>query len=423
MTFTESIIEQAALDWLSSIGYSFVYGPDIACDGVHPERPDYQSVLLPQRLQDAIARLNPNLPTSVCEDAFRQLIHLNQPSLILNNHSFHHLLVNGIPVEYKLPSGEDSTASVKLIDFDDPDNNDWLVVNQFTVVGPENINRRPDITVFINGLPIAVIELKNAADENATVWSAFNQLQTYKQQIPELFHYNELLIISDGLNARIGSLTAIKEWFLPWKTIEGEVPAPSRVTQLEVLLKGVFEKQRLLKFLRHFIMFEQDHGTPVSKIIAGYHQFHATNVAIQQTIRASQLVRAAAEGRGHYSATVKPIGTPGDHRIGVVWHTQGAGKSYTMVFYAGRLAVQPEMENPTIVVITDRIDLDGQLFGTFNRCCEVLRQIPEQAESREDLQRKLTGRASGGIIFTTIHKFLEEFGVLSDRHNIVVIAD
>lgn len=423
MIFSESTLEEAAINWMGGLNYSHRYGPDIAYDGFSPERPDYQSAILPQRLENTISKLNPDLPAHVREDALRQISNLNQPSLLLNNHEFHSFLVNGVPVEYKLPNGNETTANVRLIDFEDLDNNDWLVVNQFTVIGPEKHNRRPDIVVFINGLPIAVIELKNTSDEKATIWSAFNQLQTYKQQIPALFHYNELLIVSDGLNARVGSLTANKEWFLPWKTIEGESVQPSPGTQLEVLIKGIFEKKRLLCFLRHFVMFEKDRGAPVSKIIAGYHQFHATNAAIEQTIRASQIIHAAAEGRGHYATTTKLTGAPGDHRVGVVWHTQGAGKSYTMVFYAGRLAVQPEMENPTIVVITDRIDLDGQLFNTFHRCSEILRQVPEQAETREDLQARLIGRAAGGIIFTTIHKFLESSGVLSDRHNIVVIAD
>ena len=423
MTFTESIIEQAALDWLSSLGYAITDGTEFIPEGSHPERPDYQTVILFPRLQETLVRLNPGLPSPVLEDALRQLTHLNQPSLLLNNHTFHSLLIEGISVEYKLPSGEVTTANVKVIDFENPENNDWLVLNQFTVVGPENHNRRPDIIVFINGLPIAVIELKNAADQNATIWSAFNQLQTYKQQIPALFHYNEILVISDGLNARLGSLTAIKEWFLPWKTIEGEISAPSQLTQLEVLLRGVFEKSRLLAFIRHFVMFEKNRGAPVNKVIAGYHQFHAVNVAIQQTIRAAQHSRAVGDIRGHYSAIGLKDGLPGDRRIGVVWHTQGAGKSFSMVFYAGRLAVTPEMENPTIVVITDRIDLDGQLFGTFHRCSEVLRQIPVQATSREELRSLLINRASGGIIFTTIQKFLESSAELSDRSNIVVIAD
>jgi type I restriction enzyme R subunit len=287
--------------------------------------------------------------------------------------------------------------------------------------------------IFVNGLPLGVIELKNAADENATIWSAFNQLQTYKEQIPALFAYNEVLVISDGLNARIGSLTAGREWFLPWKTIEGETTAPSSVTQLEVLLQGVFEKRRFLDLIRYFIVFEQDRGAPAFKKIAGYHQFHAVSVAVDETIRAAKAARTVHELKGRYTASKMKDGESGDRRIGVVWHTQGAGKSLTMAFYAGRIVLHPAMENPTIVVITDRNDLDGQLFGTFSRCAEILRQVPEQAESREDLKARLLGRVAGGVIFTTIQKFLPPSpvpgrgvggeGALSDRRNIVVIAD
>jgi type I restriction enzyme R subunit len=292
-----------------------------------------------------------------------------------------------------------------LVDFDDLDNNDWLIVNQFTVI-EGRANRRPDIVVFLNGLPIAVIELKNAADENATIWSAFSQIQTYKQQIPSLFTYNEMLIISDGMEARMGSLTADSEWFHPWRTIEGDKLAPSTMLQLQVMVFGVFEKKRFLDFIRHFIVFEED-GEQISKKLAGYHQFHAVNKAVNETIRAS--------------------GLDGDHRCGVVWHTQGSGKSLTMVFYSGKIVLHPYMQNPTIVVITDRNDLDSQLFGTFSRCQSILRQKPVQADRREDLY-DLLQVASGGVVFTTIQKFAPEeeekhFRQLSARHNIIVIAD
>jgi len=366
------------------------------------------------------------------------------------------MLVNGIEVEYKAKDGRMISGRAYLVDFENPDNNDWLVVNQYTVAvgadlrpAPTATNRRPDMVVFINGLPLAVIELKNAADEKATIWSAFNQLQTYKNDIPALFHYNELLIISDGLNARFGSLTANKEWFLPWKTIEGETTAPASVTQLEVLLKGMFEKRRFLDLIRYFIVFEQERGAPTLKKIAGYHQFHAVNYALEETIRASYSVGAGlrpaptvGELKGVYKSQPMKGGERGDHRIGVVWHTQGAGKSLTMAFYTGRLVLHPAMQNPTIIVITDRNDLDDQLFGTFSRCSEVLRQTPEQAASREDLMEKLKGRIAGGVFFTTIQKFLppsrwssspersegayrdqQGEGILSDRANIVVIAD
>jgi type I restriction enzyme R subunit len=426
MTFTESTIEQAALDWIASLGYGVAFGPDLAFDGSAPERENYQDVVLTGRLREALVRLNPNLPCEVHEEALKQLTHINQPSLLLNNHAFHRLLVDGIPIDYKNEDNRMISGRVRVIDFENPENNDWLVVNQYTVEAAyhnNTVNRRPDMVLFINGLPMAVIELKNATDENATIWSAFNQLQTYKEQIPALFTYDEALIVSDGLNARIGALTANKEWFLPWKTIEGEATAPAAVTQLEVLLKGVFEKRRFLDLMQYFIVFERDRGAPVVKKIAGYHQFHAVNVAVEETIRAAQEIRAVRELRGHYSASKMKTGEIGDHRIGVVWHTQGAGKSLSMVFYAGRLALQPEMENPTIVVITDRNDLDDQLFGTFSRCSEILRQMPVQATDREDLRLRLQGRAAGGVIFTTIQKFLAGGGMLSDRHNIVVIAD
>ena len=438
--FTESVIEQAAIDWLTGLGYAYAFGPDLACDGAAPERGDYQEPLLLGRLQAAVARINPAIPPSAQQEALRQVERLGQPSLLLDNHAFHHLLVNGVAVEYKAKDGRTISGRVRVVDFEDVENNDWLAVNQYTVEAAHQngkVNRRPDLVIFVNGLPLAVLELKNAADENATIWSAFNQLQTYKHDIPALFHYNELLIISDGLNARFGSLTANKEWFLPWKTVEGETTAPPSLTQLEVLLHGMFEKRRLLDLIRYFIVFEQERGAPTLKKIAGYHQFHAVNYALQETIRAAQAVGAglrpapAGELKGVYKAQPMQGGQTGDHRIGVVWHTQGAGKSLTMAFYTGRLVLHPAMHNPTIVVITDRNDLDDQLFGTFSRCSEVLRQAPEQATSREDLIAKLQGRIAGGVFFTTIQKFLPSplgggvggEGVLSSRHNIVVIAD
>jgi len=433
-SFTESTIEQAAIDWLQELGYNYAFGPEIAFDDERPERSDYQETLLLRRLRDTIARINHELPTPAHEEALRKITRLGKPSLLLNNHAFHHMLVNGIEVEYK-KDGRTVSGRAYVVDFENEENNDWLAVNQYTVeTSHQNgvVNRRPDVVIFVNGLPLAVIELKNAADEKATIWSAFNQLQTYKHDIPALFHTNELLIISDGLNARIGSLTANKEWFLPWKTIEGETSAPASVTQLEVLLKGMFEKRRFLDLIRYFIVFEQERGTPTLKKIAGYHQFHAVNYALNETIRASHVgatqwvAPTVGELKGVYKAQPMKGGETGDHRIGVIWHTQGSGKSLTMAFYTGRLVLHPAMENPTIIVITDRNDLDDQLFGTFSRCSEVLRQTPEQASSRDDLIEKLKGRRAGGVFFTTIQKFMptaESGGPLSDRHNIVVIAD
>jgi type I restriction enzyme R subunit len=437
-SFTESTIEQAAIDWLKDLGYTYAFGPEIAFDGESPERDDYQETLLLGRLQDTIARINYELTAQAQEEALRKITRLGKPSFLLNNHAFHHMLINGIEVDYKNDDGRMVSGRAYVVDFDNPDNNDWLVVNQYTVEASHQngkVNRRPDVVIFVNGLPLAVIELKNAADEKATIWSAFNQLQTYKNDIPALFHTNELLIISDGLNARIGSLTANKEWFLPWKTIEGENTAPASVAQLEVLLKGVFEKRRFLDLIRYFIVFEQERGAPTLKKIAGYHQFHAVNYALEETIRAShvgatrRVAPTLGELKGVYKAQPMKGGESGDHRIGVIWHTQGSGKSLTMAFYTGRLVLHPAMENPTIIVITDRNDLDDQLFGTFSRCSEVLRQTPEQASSREDLQEKLKGRIAGGVFFTTIQKFMPPVGashdspLLSDRHNIVVIAD
>jgi len=402
-------------------------GPEIAFDGSQPERENYQIITLNDRLIDSLRKINPGTPDEVYTEAFRRILLINQPSLLLNNHAFHQMLVEGIPVEYQAEDGRMVTRRVKVIDFDDPENNDWLAVNQFTVEATHQngkVIRRPDIVLFVNGLPLAVIELKNVADENANIWSAFNQIQTYKEQIPELFVYNEALIISDGLNARIGSLTAPREWFLPWKTISGEAVEAASMTQLEVLIKGVFEKRRFLDLIRYFTVFEKERGTPAMKKMAGYHQYHAVNIALEETIRASHLVRETlTEGKGHYQTNPLKGGKPGDRRIGVVWHTQGAGKSLTMAFFAGRAILEPEMENPTIVVITDRNDLDDQLFGTFSRCEELLRQKPEQAESREDLIQRLNQRAAGGVVFTTIQKFLTGNGILSTRRNIVVIAD
>jgi type I restriction enzyme, R subunit len=438
--FVESTVEEAAIEWLKNLGYSYAFGPEIAFDGEAPERNDYHETLLISRLKDAIARINPELPELAQEDALRHVMRLGKPSLLLNNHAFHHMLVNGIEVEYKAKDGRTVSGRAYLVDFENIENNDWLVVNQFTVEASHQngkVNRRPDVVIFVNGLPLAVIELKNAADDKATIWSAFNQLQTYKNDIPALFHTNELLIISDGLNTRIGSVTSNKEWFLPWKTVEGETTAPASLTQLEVLLRGVFEKRRFLDLIRYFIVFEQERGTPTLKKIAGYHQFHAVNYALQETIRASKAKGLGVEElKGRYLSQPLKGGVAGDHRIGVIWHTQGSGKSLTMAFYTGRLVLHPAMQNPTIIVITDRNDLDDQLFGTFSRCSEILRQTPEQAASREDLRDKLSGRIAGGVFFTTIQKFMPispllagegqgegKGGPLSDRHNIVVIAD
>ena len=443
---TESEIESAALAWLAGLGYQTVFGPDIAPGMPGAERTDYSEVVLAQRLRDALAWLNPQVPADALEEAFRKLTLPDSPSLVVNNHVIHKYLVEGVPVEYQRADGSIGGDLVRVLDYDEPENNEFLAVNQFTVVEGRGDSqfaptRRPDIVLFINGLPIAVMELKNAATENATVWTAFDQLQTYKTQIPSLFVYNEAMVISDGVEARIGTLTADREWFMPWRTIEGEELADTRLPQLRVVLEGVFEKQRFLDLIRHFIVFEDVGGGVLVKKMAGYHQYHAVNVAVQETIRACVPPASpwqVREGEGTFFAKSRKDAKPGDRRVGVVWHTQGSGKSLTMAFYAGRVVLHPAMENPTLVVITDRNDLDDQLYGTFARCHELLRQQPVQAQSRAHLRELLT-TSSGGVVFTTVHKFFPtdsedlpapgaarqagQHPLLSDRRNIVVIAD
>ena len=428
--FTESIVEDAALAWLEGLGYTVLNGPEIAAGMPEAERndPNYRDVVLERRLRQALVSLNPNLPAEVLEDAFRKLVRADAPSLVERNRAVHRMLVDGITVEYRRKDGSIAGAQAQVIDFEEPDNNDWLAVNQFTVAEGQH-TRRPDVVLFVNGLPLAVIELKNPADENATVWSAYQQLQTYQVQIPSLFATNAALVVSDGVQARIGTLGAGKEWFKPWRTITGRDDAAPSLAELQVVLEGVFDRQRFLALVRHFIVFEDAGGGKLTKKMAGYHQFHAVNVAVEETLRAARsiAVEASMELPGRYEAGHKPGGDPGDRRVGVVWHTQGSGKSLTMAFYAGRVILHPAMANPTIVVLTDRNDLDDQLFGTFARCSDLLRQPPVQAADRADLREKLKV-ASGGVVFTTIQKFFpEEKGdrhpVLSERRNIVVIAD
>jgi type I restriction enzyme, R subunit len=418
--FTESIVEEAALDWLAALGYKVLNGPEIAAGTVGAERsdPNYRDVLLEGRLHQAIARLNPDLPPDAQEDAYRKLSRADAPSLIERNRVVHRMLVDGVTVEHSRIDGSIAGAQTRVIDFDNVENNDWAAVNQFTVV-ENKIERRPDVVLFVNGLPLVVIELKNPADENATVWTAYQQLQTYQAQIPSLFTYNIALVASDGVQARIGTLGAGKEWFKPWRTVSGKEDVGPEVPELQVMIQGVFDKQRLLDLIRHFIVFEVLGGGALSKKVAGYHQFHAVNTAVEETLRAS----------GPTAITGQPIvgGKAGDRRVGVVWHTQGSGKSLTMLFYAGKVILHPTMENPTTIVLTDRNDLDDQLFGTFARCHDILRQEPTQAKNRANL-RELLRVGGGGVVFTTIQKFLpEEKGdqrpVLSDRRNIIVIAD
>lgn len=404
----ENMAEQAALDWFEGLGYQRVFGPDIAPQGPQQERENYKVVVLADRLLTAMARINPHIPAAVLEDAARQVIHGNAAGLMQANRQFHRWLTDGVPVEINRQVGEMSETlgdRVKLIDFGNVDNNEWVAINQFSIEGPKH-TRRPDIVVFINGLPLAVIELKNPADENADIWAAFNQLQTYKEDIPDLFVFNEVLGISDYTLARIGSLSADQERFNAWRTIDGEKLDPlGELQQLETAIRGMFRRELLLEYLRHFILFEDDGNV---KKIAGYHQFHAVRAVVQSVVVASR--------------------PNGNRKGGVVWHTQGSGKSIEMTCLAGRLMTAPEMNNPTIVVVTDRNDLDGQLFETFAGASELLRETPVRADTRPDLRAKLANRPSGGIIFTTIQKFApfedeDGYPLLTDRENIVVICD
>ena len=425
-TLSESTVEAAALEWLSALGWQTAHGPDIAPDTPGAERADYGQVVLEQRLREAFSRLNRSLPASALDDALHRLTHPEGATLEARNRSFHRMLVAGVTVEYRAADGAIRGEQARVIDFDDWAANDWLAVNQFTVTENQN-TRRPDVVLFVNGLPLGIIELKNPTDEDATVWTAWQQLQTYKAELPSLFSMNEALIVSDGLSARIGTLTAGKEWFKPWRTVTGESLADTGVPELQVLLEGICCPERFLALVRDFIAFDDDGSSHLVKKMAGYHQFHAVGTAVDETLRAADLQIAADWTEGKYESGRRPGGAAGDRRIGVVWHTQGSGKSLTMAFYAGAIVRESAMSNPTIVVLTDRNDLDDQLFSTFSRCSDLLRQPPVQAGSRADLRDKLSV-AAGGVVFTTIQKFFPEergdtFPTLSERRNIVVIAD
>ena len=423
--FDEAEVEDAALELLAGRGWAVSDSPDVPV----AERTDYREVVLGHRLRDALARLNPNLPTEAVDEAFRKLIRPEGATLPIRNRAFHKLLTHGVTVEYRDESGMIRGGQARAMDFDDTDANDWLVVKQFTVVEGQH-KRRLDVVLFVNGLPLGLIELKSPVDEDASVWTAWRQLRTYKDELPSLFSLNAVLVVSDGTEARIGTLTAGREWFKPWRTISGETEAESHLPQLQVMLEGACDPHRFLALIRDFIVFEDDGaGAPVKKM-AGYHQFHAVEAAVAETLRAADLRRSdpetAAGTEAHHPGR-RPGGASGDRRIGVVWHTQGSGKSLTMAFYAGRIVREPAMGNPTVVMLTDRNDLDDQLFATFSRCRDLLRQPPVQAGSRADLRRKLAVQ-SGGVVFTTIQKFFpEEKGdrhpTLSDRSNVVVIAD
>jgi type I restriction enzyme R subunit len=427
--FTETHVEKAALAWLEGLGWYVLHGHAIAPGEINAERADYGEVLLAARLKAAIRHLNPQLPDDALAEAFRKITNPEGSTLEMRNRAFHRMLVNGATVEYKAEDGAIRGVQAKVIDFDDPDANEFLAVNQFTVV-ENGIERRPDIVLFVNGLPLGVIELKNAADENADIWKAFAQIQTYRKQLPTLFQFSEALVISDGTYARIGTLTSDKERFMPWRTIEGDQVVDDKLSQLEVVLRGAFDRRRFLDLIKHFVVFEENDKGGLIKKMAGYHQYHAVTVAVEETVRASAEAAqdsAVRERRSGYLAEPQEFGRPGDRRVGVVWHTQGSGKSLTMAFYAGRIILHPAMANPTIVVLTDRNDLDDQLFGTFAACQDLLRQTPVQARDRNHL-REILSVDSGGVVFTTIHKFFPEKGsreheLLTDRRNVVVIAD
>jgi type I restriction enzyme R subunit len=406
----EATLEQAVLDLFGELGYHTAYGPDIGPNGNRPERASYAEVILPGRLRAALETINPGLAPSSIDAAIGQLTRSEGGTLIEENRRFHAFLTDGVAVEYTGRDGQGTHGLVRLFDFDDPERNDWLAVNQYTVTeratGKVHTDRRPDVVVFVNGLPLAVIELKNPKDVQATVRKAYNQLQVYKQHQPDLFVTNELLAVTDGFEARLGTLSSDWERFAPWKTIGGEEPGPVPPPQYEVLLRGVFDRRSFLEILRGFVVFDDGPHALVKKV-AGYHQYYAVRSAVTKTVEA--------------------VERPNDHRIGVVWHTQGSGKSLTMVFYAGRLIAHKALANPTLVILTDRNDLDSQLYGTFTACQELLRQEPVQAEDRADL-RRLLNVASGGVLFTTIQKFMpdqrgDRHPVLCDRRNVIVIAD
>lgn len=418
----EDQLEQLCLEWFSETGWEIAHGPDIAPDGSTPEREDYRQVLLLADLEALLSQLNPQLPEDAIQQAMVQVSKPESPDPVLANRAFHRLLLDGVPVQYK-QNDETVHDRAFLIDFERVEANRFRAINQFTITGTKRL-RRPDVVCFINGLPLAVLELKSPSNEVVDIWDAFNQMQTYKAEIPDLFVTNEAIIVSDGYWARVGSLTANQERFMPWRTLKHEDDKPQLDWQLETLVRGFFNRELFLDYLRYFVLFETD-AEKVTKKVAGYHQFHAVREAVRATVIASQELPA---GIGERRATYGDEVVPGSKKAGVVWHTQGSGKSISMVCYAGKLLQQSAMHNPTLIVVTDRNDLDGQLFTTFSNAQALLKQEPVQAENRETLRRLLAERESGGIIFTTVQKFTlldDESGhpILNERHNIVVISD
>jgi type I restriction enzyme R subunit len=403
--FYESDVEEATLQWLEELGYSTEFGPNISSEGDYPEREGYEEVILNERLKEALFRLNKHVPRQVLDDAFREIAIPKQVSLIANNHTFHKMITDGVSVRYHNKNKELVYDTVRIFDFDHPENNDFFAVNQFTVI-ENRVEKRPDVVVFVNGLPLVVFELKTASDDEVTLKHAYRQIKNYQSKISNLFIYNAFNVISDGLHAKAGTLTSLEDRYMTWRTIDGETIAPKSLPQLETLIKGMFDKRIFMDLLKQFILFQEKDNDHI-KILAGYHQYHAVNTALHSTINATS--------------------EAGDRRIGVVWHTQGSGKSLSMVFYAGKMVISQELSNPTIVVITDRNDLDDQLYLTFAKSKDLLRSIPQQAESRDHLKELLDGRDSGGIIFTTIHKFSPNadgtVDPLTERKNVIVMAD
>ena len=423
---TEEQLEQLCLDWFREGGWDVLYGPDIAPDSATPLRSDYAQVAFDGHLRSAFERVNKHIPPQQVEHCFEQfrvaVLKPDSLDLITNNRAFHRLLLEGVSVEYKNDDGDSINERAFIIDFDNLSNNRFAAVNQVTISGAKQL-RRPDILCFINGLPLAVLELKSPNDENADIWDAFNQIQTYKSEIPDLFIFNEAVVVSDGYTARVGSLTANQERFMPWRTISNENDKPLLEWQLETMVRGFFDRELLLDYIRFFVLFETD-GEKIIKKIAGYHQFHAVREAVKATVIAAQTGSGAENTRANYGNEV----VPGSRKAGVVWHTQGSGKSISMCCYAGKLLQQPAMNNPTLIVVTDRNDLDGQLFTTFCNAVELLKQTPVQAADRDALRRLLAEREAGGIIFTTVQKFAllddeNHHPALNKRHNIVVISD
>ena len=400
--YNESYLEEACFEWLEEIGYEDVSGPDIAPDGQFPERASYRDVVLEGRLRDALVRINPGLSLSIIDEAVQRIIANTSPNIIVNNRDFHRLITDGVDVQTMSDDGVNPTVKVYVFDNENLHNNDFAAVSQFTII-QDSVNKRPDVILFVNGLPLVVIELKNTSNEDVSISSAYHQLQTYKDKISSLFRFNEMMIISDGVNARVGSLTANEERFMKWRTVDGHNKAEQNVMELEVMIKGMLTPERLLDIVKHFVLFQTD-GEQVYKILAAYHQYFAVNKAVEKAKIASQ--------------------SDGDKKIGVVWHTQGSGKSLSMVFYAAKLV--KELNNPTIVVLTDRNDLDGQLYDTFSKSQEILRNSPKQAESSDHL-RELLNVEAGGIVFSTLQKFSPDadgkMPALTERDNVIVMAD